>query len=95
MTEAHENVQVNRVLVARALVATALMVALFFMGQPQVRGKAVPQRVRGDALLDASGFRSLPAPQAVRRADLHFGPGATSGSRPTSSTLSTVGSLRG
>ena len=34
-----------------------------------------------------------PAPYAVPRAALYFGPGATSSSRPTSSTLSTVGSL--
>ena len=36
-----------------------------------------------------------PAPYAVPRAALYFGPGAASSSRPTSSTLSTAGNLRG
>jgi len=35
------NVRVNRVLVARALVATALMVALFFMGQPPAKAAII------------------------------------------------------
>ena len=37
MTEATVNIRVNRVLVTRALVATALMVALFFAGQPPAK----------------------------------------------------------
>jgi Na+/H+ antiporter NhaD/arsenite permease-like protein len=41
MTAAHVNIQVNRVLVARALVATALMVALFFVGQPPAKAAII------------------------------------------------------
>ena len=41
MTAVKVNIRVNRVLVARALVATALMVALFFMGQPPAKAAIV------------------------------------------------------
>ena len=41
MTEAGVNIRVNRVLVARALVATALMVALFFLGQPPAKAAII------------------------------------------------------
>jgi Na+/H+ antiporter NhaD/arsenite permease-like protein len=41
MTEAGVNVRVNRVLVARALMATALMVALFFLGQPPAKAAII------------------------------------------------------
>jgi Na+/H+ antiporter NhaD/arsenite permease-like protein len=41
MTAAHVNIRVNRVLVGRALVATALMVVLFFMGQPPAKAAII------------------------------------------------------
>jgi Na+/H+ antiporter NhaD/arsenite permease-like protein len=41
ITAAHVNIRVNRVLVARALVATALMVALFFVGQPPAKAAII------------------------------------------------------
>src|ERR1700722_3524289 len=41
MTAAKVNIRVNRVLVARALVATALMVALFFVGQPPAKAAII------------------------------------------------------
>ena len=41
MTEAGVDIQVNRVLVARALVAAALMVALFFKGQPPAKAAII------------------------------------------------------
>src|SRR3979490_1534547 len=41
MTAVKVNIRVNRVLVARALVATALMVALFFMGQPPAKAAII------------------------------------------------------
>jgi Na+/H+ antiporter NhaD/arsenite permease-like protein len=41
MTALKVNIRVNRVLVARALVATALMVALFFVGQPPAKAAIV------------------------------------------------------
>ncbi len=41
MTAAGVNIRVNRVLVARALVATALMVVLFFLGQPPAKAAII------------------------------------------------------
>ena len=41
MTAAGVNIRVNRVLVVRALVATALMVALFFLGQPPAKAAII------------------------------------------------------
>ena len=41
MTALKVNIHVNRVLVARALVATAVMVALFFMGQPPAKAAII------------------------------------------------------
>ncbi len=41
MTAVKVNIRVNRVLVARALVATALMVALFFVGQPPAKAAII------------------------------------------------------
>jgi Na+/H+ antiporter NhaD/arsenite permease-like protein len=41
MTAVKVNIRVNRVLVARALVATALMVALFFAGQPPAKAAII------------------------------------------------------
>jgi Na+/H+ antiporter NhaD/arsenite permease-like protein len=41
MTAAGVNIRVNRMLVARALVATALMVALFFVGQPPAKAAII------------------------------------------------------
>jgi Na+/H+ antiporter NhaD/arsenite permease-like protein len=41
ITAAHANIRVNRVLVARALAATALMVALFFVGQPPAKAAII------------------------------------------------------
>jgi Na+/H+ antiporter NhaD/arsenite permease-like protein len=41
MTAVKVNIRVNRVLVGRALVATALMVALFFLGQPPAKAAII------------------------------------------------------
>jgi Na+/H+ antiporter NhaD/arsenite permease-like protein len=41
MTAAHVNIRANRVLVARAVVATAVMVALFFVGQPPAKAAII------------------------------------------------------
>jgi Na+/H+ antiporter NhaD/arsenite permease-like protein len=41
MTAVKVNIRVNRMLVVRALVATALMVALFFMGQPPAKAAII------------------------------------------------------
>jgi Na+/H+ antiporter NhaD/arsenite permease-like protein len=41
MTAVKVNIRVNRVLVARALMATALMVALFFVGQPPAKAAII------------------------------------------------------
>jgi Na+/H+ antiporter NhaD/arsenite permease-like protein len=41
MTAAHVNIRVNRVLVACSLMATALMIALFFVGQPPAKAAII------------------------------------------------------